>query len=493
MADKKITELQVAPPITGDDVGILVNNGTDYQYTFSQLLNYVSQNIATGCNITFVSNVPQNNTGKHLDVAINVTTGAFYQKQYYAWINTYTLPGGTGTTNGSTVTYGLGEPNAANGQANDTYINTANGKFYQKTNTGWQQVFSMLNGPPGGPGPRGDTGLPGLNGKSLLNGSLNPSNQTTGVDGDFYINTSTYTIFGPKQNSNWGNGTVIVPQNFELKADITYVDDSIHNAGFIKFSDIDQGITITADKKLTLDLESKPLVSPIISVTWALWKNDGVTPYNPASLNTKAIIVDKGVKADLAAKYKYPAPSVTQALPQPLTASGSFAGMPFPSADTFSNVLPVNNIITDSTYSVTLAKPKSGLIVTGTQVGFPTGIDTTSDSASIAFRGRGILTAAADLTLQQIQDLYNAGSFQTSKSRTFANVTAGVGNYIWYIYDAALGEYTAVLYNNAEAYFTAFQFMPRVTIVNNAGINTSLIVGRSNVTNAYTNSSLTFS
>jgi hypothetical protein len=489
MPDKKITELQVAPPITGDDIGILVNNGTDYQYPFSQLLSYIAQNIATGCNVTFVSTVPQNNIGKHLDVAINIVTGAFYQKQYNNWVNTYTLPSDTGA-NGNNITYGLGEPNAASGQTYDTYINTANGKFYQKATTGWQQVFSMLNGPPGGPGPKGDTGLPGLNGKSLLNGPLNPSNQATGVDGDFYINTSTYTIFGPKQNSNWGDGTVIVPVNFDLKADKTYVDGLIKDSGFIKFGDVDQGLTVTSDKKLKLDLESKSLVIPALSPTWSLHKADG-SDYTFQTGNPKAYVVDKGVKADLVAKYKYPAPSATQAQPQ--IAGGSFAAIPLPPADSFSGTLSINNIATDSTYNITLAKPKSGLIVTGSQVAFPTGNDTTSDSASIAFRGRGFLTAAADLTLQQIQNLYNDGTFQASRSRTFNNVTAGAGNFIWYIYDAALGEYTSIILNGVEAYFTAFEFLSRVTIVNNAGVNTSLIIGRSYAKNAYTNVSLAFS
>lgn len=489
MADKKITELLVAPPITGDDVGLLVNNGTNYQYAFSQLLAYITQNIATGCNLTFVSNVPQNNTGKHLDVAINVTTGSFYQKQYNNWINTYSIPASTNT--GNTITYGLGEPNAANGQVNDTYINTANGKFYQKSSTGWQQVFSMLNGPPGGPGAKGDTGLPGLNGKSLLNGSINPSNQAIGVDGDFYINTSTYTIFGPKLNNNWGNGTVIVPVDFDLKADISYVDGLIKDSGFIKSEDVDQGLIITSDKKLKLDLESKSLVNPTLLVNWSLHKADGSDYITPVS-NQKSLIVDRGVKADLAAKYKYPPPSAAQTLPQPLTAGGLFAGMPFPSADTFSNVLSVNNIVTDSTYSVTLAKPKSGLIVAGTQVSFPTGVDSTSDSASIVFRGRGFYTAAANLTLLQIQTLYNSGALQASRARTFVNVTAGAGNFIWYIYDASLGEYTSIVLNGVEAYFTAFQFMERVTIVNNAGVDTSLIIGRSNAPNAFTNVSLAF-
>jgi hypothetical protein len=487
MPDKKITELPVAPTITGDDVGILVNNGTDYQYAFSELLSYIVGNIATGCNLTFVTTVPQNNVGNNLDVAININTGAFYQKQHSNWINTYTLPT-VGNSNGSAIAYGLGEPNATSGQTSDTYIDTSNGTFYKKATTGWQQAFSMLSGPAGGPGPKGDTGLPGTNGKSLLSGPVDPSNQATGVDGDFYINTSTYTIFGPKQNSDWGAGTIIVPVDFDSKADKSYVDDN-----FVGIANVDQGLIITNDKKLKLDLQTKQLVTPELLPTWSFYKADG-SSYTFQNGNPKAYTVDKGVKADLTLKYKYPAPSATQTLPQPQTAGGYFAGKPFPLADTFSETLPINNIVTDNTYNVTLTKPKSGLIVTGSQVTFPTGNDTTADSASISFRGRGFLTSNANLTPDDIQVLYNTtGAFQSSKTRTFPNITAGVGKYIWYIYDAALGEYTSIILNGVEAYFTAFQFMPKVTITNNAGVSTSLIIGRSNAPNAFTNVSLAFS
>ena len=40
-------------------------------------------------------------------------------------------------------------------------------------------------------------------------GATNPSNSTTGADGNFYINTSSYTIFGPKTSGAWGNGVSI--------------------------------------------------------------------------------------------------------------------------------------------------------------------------------------------------------------------------------------------------------------------------------------------
>jgi hypothetical protein len=55
------------------------------------------------------------------------------------------------------------------------------------------------------PGPQGDQGERGT---SVLNGTSNPTS-LTGVDGDFYINTVSNSIFGPKTSGTWGSGTAM--------------------------------------------------------------------------------------------------------------------------------------------------------------------------------------------------------------------------------------------------------------------------------------------
>jgi hypothetical protein len=53
------------------------------------------------------------------------------------------------------------------------------------------------------------TGTPGLDGKTVLSGTSDPA-VGIGVNGDFYINTTAKTIFGPKTSGNWGSGTSLV-------------------------------------------------------------------------------------------------------------------------------------------------------------------------------------------------------------------------------------------------------------------------------------------
>jgi hypothetical protein len=67
-------------------------------------------------------------------------------------------------------------------------------------------------GETGATGPAGATGSAGTNGadgKTILSGSGTPSSGT-GVNGDFYIDTTNNLIFGPKSAGAWGSGTSIV-------------------------------------------------------------------------------------------------------------------------------------------------------------------------------------------------------------------------------------------------------------------------------------------
>ena len=65
-----------------------------------------------------------------------------------------------------------------------------------------------VKGDPGAPGEPGLRGLPGADGKTILNGPAPPG--AIGVAGDFYIDTSTSTFYGPKTDSGWGTGTSLV-------------------------------------------------------------------------------------------------------------------------------------------------------------------------------------------------------------------------------------------------------------------------------------------
>ncbi len=123
---------------------------------------------------------------------------------------------GANGTNGNTIISGTVNP-TTQGVNGDYYINTAtNTLFGPKTAGVWGSGTSII-GPAGTNGTNGTNGAPGangVNGYSVLNGTSNPTTQ--GVNGDFYINTTTNTIFGPKTAGAWGSGTSLVgPQGIQ--------------------------------------------------------------------------------------------------------------------------------------------------------------------------------------------------------------------------------------------------------------------------------------
>jgi hypothetical protein len=67
--------------------------------------------------------------------------------------------------------------------------------------------LGTFQGPQGDPGVDGIDGIDGTDGNSVLNGTVDPT--TEGVDGDFYINTFTNTIFGPKATT-WPAGVSLI-------------------------------------------------------------------------------------------------------------------------------------------------------------------------------------------------------------------------------------------------------------------------------------------
>ncbi|MBK0378583.1 hypothetical protein [Mucilaginibacter segetis] len=206
--DKKINELPVLSGISANDISVLVNNGVDYQFTISLLLQYLSTNLSSGASIAFGSVLPQNNTGKNGDVFLKTSTGQFAQKIAGEWAVVYTLPEANAAD--GALLFGAGLPGSQTGKNSDSYVDTLTGIFYLKGNGTWAQVFSMQTGPQGAKGDKGDTGAAGQDGKSILSGTSNPSNQSTGNDGDFYINVNTFSLFGPKTSGAWGAGIPLI-------------------------------------------------------------------------------------------------------------------------------------------------------------------------------------------------------------------------------------------------------------------------------------------
>ena len=114
-------------------------------------------------------------------------------------------PAGEDGIDGQTVLNGIVDP-IAEGVDGDFYINTATSFIFGPKAAGvWPPGISLV-GATGADGTDGTNGTNGIDGLTVLNGVVDPT--TEGVDGDFYINTVTNFIWGPKAAGSWAGTSV---------------------------------------------------------------------------------------------------------------------------------------------------------------------------------------------------------------------------------------------------------------------------------------------
>lgn len=123
---------------------------------------------------------------------------------------------GPAGTDGSDGTDGAPGADGTDGREVEFQVSGGYIQWRYAGDPGWTNLISLttITGPAGAdgndgaPGANGSDGTNGLDGKTILSGLVNPT--TEGVDGDFYINVNTSTIFGPKTSGSWGVGTSLI-------------------------------------------------------------------------------------------------------------------------------------------------------------------------------------------------------------------------------------------------------------------------------------------
>jgi hypothetical protein len=100
---------------------------------------------------------------------------------------------------------------------------------YDATAAAWESLGTLAGpaGPAGATGATGATGADGADGadgQTILNGNGAPVDNVTGTDGDFYIDTSAHTIYGPRTAGAWGSPTSLVAGGATTLGGLTDVD-----------------------------------------------------------------------------------------------------------------------------------------------------------------------------------------------------------------------------------------------------------------------------
>jgi hypothetical protein len=108
-----------------------------------------------------------------------------------------TGPTGPAGANGSVIYSGNTTPPTATGAVGDFYLDLATGVLYgPKTAGGWGSGFSL----------KGPAGAAGAAGNTIISGNGIPS-AATGKTGDYYLDDSSYLLYGPKTAGGWGTAT----------------------------------------------------------------------------------------------------------------------------------------------------------------------------------------------------------------------------------------------------------------------------------------------
>jgi|GEM_PF-6384931 len=162
-----------------------------------------------GARIYSGTGVPEATLGKAGDFYFDTGARAMYgPKSEEGWGDPVSLVGATGPQGeaGSMIIQGSGVPDAAAGREGDYYLDKAQALLYgPKTDGSWGQPVSLR-------GPAGSNGANGTNGNTILSGPQAPAN-SQGTTGDFYLNTTTLELYGPKTAAGWGDPINIATPN----------------------------------------------------------------------------------------------------------------------------------------------------------------------------------------------------------------------------------------------------------------------------------------
>jgi hypothetical protein len=183
---------------------------------------------------------PAGGTGTNGDFYIDTTAWEIYgPKTLGSWGSATSLRGADGT-DGNTVLYGTAAP-TTEGVNGDFYIRTTTNYIYgPKAGGVWPAGTSLVGpqgaaGADGADGADGAAGADGTDGNTVLYGTAAPT--TEGVNGDFYIRTTTNYIYGPKAGGVWPAGTSLVGPQGPAGADGADGADGVDGSSAAVFVD----------------------------------------------------------------------------------------------------------------------------------------------------------------------------------------------------------------------------------------------------------------
>lgn len=225
------------------------------------------------------------------------------------------------------------------------------------------------------------------------------------------------------------------------------------------------------DDKLKAEIDyinegDKPLISPTLSGTWTIYKNDGTTFFE--TKNSSNITIENGFKAKLNGTFKW-VHNANNKDPEVEANNGT-------SGD-WGDVLPENNtpitkeftiVSASKSYTQKLYASKKGLETVNGKIKKATGNDTTNASIGVTFTHKiywGLVTTKT-IDASIIKSLANS-ELSGSRGKEITKVTTSDNQYFIYAYPDSLGDLTGITQDGAAPILGDFD-KGTVNIINDA-------------------------
>ena len=258
------------------------------------------------------------------------------------------------------------------------------------------------------------------------------------------------------------------------------------------------------NQQIEIDLAATSLVTPVITSRWDIFNIGGTVSFGPTAIDgttigtfstSNILIVPIGCRVSFVGTSTIPAATIGFSTPTTRTGSFTFSGSTYP---VVSATLSTTGLSASTTYTTTITKPRTGLIVSGLQVIAATGSDTLSVSTQITFSNlfyfgylnigpvsSNISQLTVDgLTASQIQGLgnYKFGG----RAQTFIANDGGAGSRLIFAYPSSLGVLTSLTYTgstvNSLGAFTRATNPVTITTISGASISYHVYVANADNT-----------
>lgn len=236
---------------------------------------------------------------------------------------------------------------------------------------------------------------------------------------------------------------------------------------------------------------NKTLVSPVISGTWTFY-NTSDEVVNLDSVNTTNPSIETGYSAIFTGTYNWKSKDGYKN-PVSIGSGSNWSDLPDDGVD--SSVYTSSKLTQNNTISITLKAPKTGMMVSGSNIIPASGDDSTTARRTLTFLGRAFCgqVSGTNDSIEVTEELIKLlpSELVSGKSKKIDSLTVEKENFFIYAYPKSFGKLNQIIQDGASPILGAFNIV-EINITNSAGATIPLYVYVSNNPGIFTDATVEF-